>query len=344
MGGMFALQDAPRPSTFPPFLGPGALEMANARSCIRLLVQTLSPPRVWLPSYLAPSMLEAVDPRRSTVRYYEMTYDLAVAATDWVDEVSPGDLVIFVDYFGFPYDGSCAESVKERGAFVLRDASQALLSERAGHEPDFVVFSPRKFLGVVDGGVLAAPGAPERLAEVRDLALESPPALWWLTALDAAILRREFDRHGGHRRWFDLFREKEREQPLGAFRMSELSMSLLRHGFNYADIAARRRENYARLCDRIGEIALFPELPPSVVPLGFPVRVQNRTEVLRALFDHDIYPPVHWPLPADVPGSFADSHRLAERILTLPCDQRYDSGDMDSMVERLCRVAVREPA
>ena len=178
---------------------------------------------------------------------------------------------------------------------------------------------------------------------LRNLPLEPPPPSWWLTALNAAILRREFDRHGGDRRWFDLFREAERAQPLGAFRMSELSGNLLRHGFDYADIAARRRDNYARLCEQLGEIALFPELPPLVVPLGFPVRVPNRADVQRALFEREIYPPVHWPLPAEVPGSFAGSHLLAERVLTLPCDQRYDAGDMDSMARHLLRVTACDP-
>ena len=341
MGGLFGLEPVPSSSTCPPFLQPGALELVNARSAIRLLVETLSPASVWLPSYLAPSMLGAVG-QLSTPRYYEITYDLEIAATDWVDEVSPGDLVIFIDYFGFPGGASCAGSARERGAFVLRDASQALLSDPGGYESDFVVFSPRKHVGVVDGGVLTAPGAPEKLAELRERTLESPPAPWWLSALDASILRREFDRHGGSQGWFDVYREAEREQPMGAFEMSELSRCLLRHGFDYEHIASRRRENYARLADRIGEIALFPELPASVVPLGFPVRLQSRTEIQRALFEHAIYPSIHWSLPENVPDSFAGSHRLAERILTLPCDQRYDPGDMDAMVERLCRVAVHE--
>lgn len=344
MGGMFGLEEAPRCSTLPAFPGPEALAMVNARSCIRLLVETLRPRCVWLPSYLSPSLLEAVDPRRFTVRYYEMTGDLAIASADWVDAVIAGDLVIFIDYFGFPCDDSRFRCLRERGVLVLRDASQALLSNRPRQQTDFVVFSPRKLLGVVDGGVLVAPGAPEKLDEVREVPLESPPAGWWLTALNAAILRREFDRHGGDRRWFDLFQEAERTQPLGAFRMSELSMTLLRHGFDYDDIARRRRENYEGLLDRLEEIALFPELPPSVVPLGFPVRLENRAEVRRALFDHEIYPPVHWSLPAGVPRRFADSHRLAEQILTLPCDQRYDVDGMDSMARLVRTVAVSELA
>jgi hypothetical protein len=97
--------------------------------------------------------------------------------------------VIFIDFFGFPHDRQLAAYVKEKDAWVLKDACQALLSSHAGESSDFVLFSLRKWIGVPDGGILRV---PESFPFI-DISLEPPPATWWLKALQAAILRREFD-------------------------------------------------------------------------------------------------------------------------------------------------------
>jgi dTDP-4-amino-4,6-dideoxygalactose transaminase len=76
-------------------------------------------------------------------------------------------------------------------------------------------------------------------------------------------------------------------------------------------------------------VALFSNLPAPVIPLGFPIRTKERDKVKQVLFAREIYPPVHWPIQGAVPQEYADSHKLASDIMTLPCDQRYDGDDMD---------------
>lgn len=339
VGGMFGFEEMPSPGCSPPpFLKDQDVLLADARSGISLVVEQLSPARVWVPSYLCWSVLAPIPGGK--VRFYQVGYDLEITSQEWLSRVQRGDLVLLIDYFGFPCDASCAAKAKERGAWVLEDASQALLSEVCGRAGDFVVFSPRKFVGVPDGGVVTV----NCDMEFGEVSLESPPTDWWLRALSACILRREFDVHGGDRRWYELSRRTNAEGPIGHYAMSELSRMLLLRGFDYAQIIRRRVRNYQLLADLLGGIALFPELPPGVVPLGFPIRVRRRDDVRQALFEHQIYPPVHWSVEKIVPDCFADSHRLSAEIMTLPCDQRYDDGDMEGMA-RLVRVALeRHPS
>jgi dTDP-4-amino-4,6-dideoxygalactose transaminase len=330
IGGMFGLEEV-LPNLngcTPPFLKGRDIFLANGRSGIWLLIELLSPSQVWMPSYLCGGMLPAVDQSATDVRFYEVDYDLAVPSLEWLDNVRPGDLVILIDYFGFPCDSSCAARAKEQGAWVLEDACQALLSGEVGQFSDFVVFSPRKFLGVPDGGVLIL----NRELDCQDIDLTPPPAEWWLKAFSASVLRREFDIHGGNRHWFKLFQEADSTGPIGYYAMSELSKALLRHSFDYSTIAQRRIDNYKFLTEVLGDIALFPSLSANIVPLGFPIRVKNRDRLRQMLLDHQIYPPVHWPIQGIVPRKFRDSHKLADEIMTLPCDQRYDRRDMKRMV------------
>jgi len=272
-------------------------------------------------------MLQPVEMTQTRSRFYEVTYDLTVPPGEWLKDVQHGDLVVVIDYFGFPADRSVASHAKEKGAWVLEDACQALLTGEVGKLSDFVIFSPRKFLGVPEGGILAL----HHTTDLNGVSLDPPPAEWWVKTLNTNIMRREFDLYGGDRRWFPLFQETERESPVGYYSMSELTKTLLQHAFDYPTIAQRRISNYHVLANQIGEFALFPQLPVEVVPLGFPIRLKNRDQVRQRLFEHQIYPPVHWPIQGIVPEEFKDSHQLAADIMTLPCDQRYDDDDMTRM-------------
>ncbi len=161
IGGMFGLPETVEPKVaIEPhqwkFLDDANLFLANGRSGIMVLMDSLAPANVWMPSYLSPTMIEAVDQKKTNLRFYEVDYNLHVSSTDWVDQIQTGDLVVMIDYFGFPLSSKFTGLVKEQGGYVLEDACQALLSDHTGRYSDFVLFSPRKTIGVPDGGILAS--------------------------------------------------------------------------------------------------------------------------------------------------------------------------------------------
>ena len=313
------------------FLRESNLFLASARSGIMILIDILKPPNVWMPSYLCPTMLVGIDQKKTTRRFYEVDHDLRISFREWAEQIQVDDIVVFIDYFGFPLDPDIVHSMKERGAWILEDACQALLSKHVGQHSDFALFSLRKFIGVPDGGILVS----NCDVKFESIDLEPAPASWWLKMLEASIGRREFDRSGEERRWFDLFREAEDSVPCARYTMSDLSKALLHTNFDYSCIAERRRDNYALLSQELSEMALFPTLPDDVVPLGFPIIHPQRNCIRERLFRKEIFPPVHWPIHEIVPDEFAESHRLAETIMTLPCDQRYSEDDMRGMARNL---------
>jgi hypothetical protein len=336
IGGLFGLECEPHSRGIPPpFLTGKDIYLVNARSGIWLLVNWLRPRQVWVPSYLCHTILGAIVPKVAIPRFYEVDYDLKVRSEQWVSEVASGDLVIFIDYFGFPYDKTLGARIKEKGAWVLEDASQALLSAPVGHHSDFALYSPRKWIGVPDGGILRL---PEDFPH-KDIYMESPEATWWMKAFYATVLRREFDEGLPTREWFQLFRESEDAGPTGPYAMSQLSRAIIEYSVDYTVIAERRRENYHTLLEGLANYALFPEIDPAVVPLGFPVRIDNRDSVRQSLFKHEIYPPVHWTIEGVVPPRYEDSHRLAREIMTIPCDQRYTTEDMERIKNIFIKLA-----
>ena len=332
-GGMFGFEESLEhvQAAEPQFMREPRLLFLSARCAIQFLIENLKPPQVWMPSFLCCSMIDAVDQETTAFRFFPIGFDLEVASLDWLDLLLPGSLVVLIDYFGFPCDNHIIGEVQARGSFVLEDASQALLSTHAGLQSDYTVFSPRKFLGVPDGGILQyRQNHPPSFAQ-----LFPPPPEWWLKALEACIARREFDRSGGERRWYDLFQQVEATYPLGPYRMSELSEMLLESSFNYQWIANTRRSNYKHLLESLSDFAIFKNLNEDTVPLGFPIRLKKRDEILQFLFDHDVFPPVHWQISECVPYQYTESHRLSAQIMTVPCDQRLSSNDIIRILDLL---------
>lgn len=323
IGGMFGLPEIQMNNKgVPPFFSGENLLVVNARSAIHILVNEINPSKIWLPSYLCDVVFDSLD--NYEYGFYEVDASFETS-TDWIKDVRPNDIVIIIDYFGFPFHPRLAKRIRKSGAWILEDASQALLSEQVGEFSDFVVYSPRKFLGVPDGGILRN----NTNLDFSKIRLRRPPQAWWLEAFLATMLRYEFDHYGGNRKWFNLFQETDRDGPVGYFSMSDLSNALLRYGFDYNEIARKRVENYNILQYHLCDFALFPKLLDGVVPIGFPIRLRNRDSVRQKLFDCNIYPPVHWPIKGAIPDIFSQSHQLADTILTVVCDQRYDSEDME---------------
>lgn len=155
IGGVLGLAEPlPVIGAQPPFLGERDYCLVNARSGLALLVDLMSPGQVWMPSFICEVMLRAVQNRGTRQRFYEVDHDLAMTSQDWLEDVREGDIIVLIDYFGFPADSSCAAAAKQQGAWILEDACHGLLSGIVGQLSDFVLFSPRKFLGVPDGGIL----------------------------------------------------------------------------------------------------------------------------------------------------------------------------------------------
>lgn len=337
IGGLFGLTTTPIEfgSSALALLDDRNLYFANATSALAMLIGKLGPEQVWLPSYLCVSLLIAARQTGAAPRLYPIDSSLNLTSLSWVDDVRSGDVVVMIDYFGNVISQAHVDAIRTRGAWVVEDATQAMLSHNAGGLGDFAIFSPRKFVGVPDGGILIQ----NRPLNLSPSELAHPPGDWWLTAFNAAMQRRMFDVHGGNRDWFDLFQKAQDNAPVGAFQMSELSRLLLRTCCDFDAISRRRCANYDRLAAQLADIALFATRPSGVVPLAFPIRIKDRDRIRQALFCQHIYPPVHWSLSGVVPDTFAESHKLSMETMSLPCDQRYDEGDMDRMIEAV-RVAI----
>jgi dTDP-4-amino-4,6-dideoxygalactose transaminase len=338
IGGMFGLPRSLVPSHNPaldqwPFLAAESLGYANARCALYALLSRLTPRRLWVPSYCCPTILQPARVRSIPFQFFAVDGHLQPSPA-FVEEVVRGDVVLLIDYFGFPTDAGLSKALRERGAWVIVDASQALLSRHVCVDAHYVLYSPRKMVEVPDGGILVmCNGAEGPLAPENSLLTP-----WQQVLIEAAIERRDFDLRGGERRWYDLFRQAAAIAPAGLHRMSDLTAAILRTVIPYNEVAARRCRNFELLNQRLRPWGLFQELPNGTVPLGYPIRVKHRRSLCEALFAQAIYPPVHWDLAGVVPAAFTASIELSQETLTIPCDQRYDEADMERVAQAVLQA------
>jgi len=332
LGGMFGLPTGihQRPHAGVgewPFLSNENLYVANARCAIYCLLRELRPPKLWIPSFCCPTVCEAATSAGIPLDFYAVDERLH-PSLDWLRSMSKGDVLLVLSFFGFPADVTLIEAARRKGAIIVEDASQALLSAHVGQHADYVVYSPRKVVGVPDGGILVS-----RCGSVPGgVRTEGGLSEWQLTLLEAAICRREYDLHGGDRQWYQLFQSAKQCVPIGRCAMSDVTRSLLQRAIDFHAIADTRVRLFNIVNSYLAPWGMFAELVDGTVPIGYPIRVRQRDLIRSELYKHGIYPPVHWPLDG-IPSRFAGSHHLANEIMTLPCDQRCNEHQAVRMAE-----------
>ena len=333
IGGFFGLE-------LPPANGAGlgsfwgmpadpALTYANARSALAALLVSIGPSRLWLPSYICRSVVQAAEAANTPFSFFPVDDSLQPDLGFLDSAAQTGEMVLAVDYFGRAPDAVFLDFVERRGDLLfVEDACQAF-DTGAGQWGRWCLRSPRKLVGVPDGGFVIP--ADTIAAARRSL---SRPAL---EAWQAAGIRFEDEDEQANALWHSLNQSREAAEGVTSRRMSRLSRELLAR-LPVEPIADRRRANFRTLADTLEEFMVLPAKEPSFVPLGFPVRLRDglNISVRSALIAQGIFPAQHWgDLPC--PAAFTAAHSLASELLTLPCDQRYQPSDM----QRVARI-VRE--
>ncbi len=304
----------------------------SARSALRALWQATRPPRIWLPAYVCGEVAAAAE--GMDVRYFPVGERLEADTDFLARHVAAGDHVLAVDYFGRPPGRAFVALVAARpDVGWIEDRAQAL----DPGEPwgDWLLYSPRKVVGVPDGGILVGrrKALPTLAATpVTDLAFMLP-----------ALERYEDVDESANDRWYATYVRAERAVPFEAHAMSRLATAIL-DGIDRDADARTRRDNYAALHARLARWALFADARVGFAPLGFPLVVPAATGLSAALAERRIFAARHWPTLPSPPHAFPAEHRLSEQLLTLPCDDRYGPQDMQRVADAVVGLLAARPA
>lgn len=297
------------------------LAFANGRSALHHALAHRKPENIWLPAYCCHSLVEACR-GVAPVHFYPLLPTLSPDVDYLMHNVADGDALLAIDYFGRnPAPEFLAMVEACPGIIWVEDRAQAMLPARRSWG-DYVLYTPRKLLGVPDGGIITAPSGTLPVLE--------QPAHANDDYLKPSRTRAQDKDETQNTTWYALNQEYENNMRVAKTRMSDESLAIL----NTTDANAlmdARRANYKLLADALGDIALLPP-EESFVPFGFPVCLPDRAKIANALYAQRIFAPRHWPdLPS--PESFTFEHKLASESLTLPVDHRYGRQHMQRIID-----------
>lgn len=301
------------------FEGLHRLAFWNARAALAHLLGALGVRRVWLPAYICQAAADGAARDGREVRFYACGGSLEPPGEDLAASLSVGDAVLGVDWFGAHAGRLPDLAARFRDVIWIQDRAQALWPD-AQPWGDHVLYSPRKVAGVPDGGVLVSRRAPVA------------PPLWAadpdLSRLEPARLRADDPEGRNNEVWFPAYRAAEAAMTCEPRPISDLSRQVLNR-FDAAVVLARRRRNAQRLLAEVGDFSLFPaDRLLAGSPFGVPVLTPDAAAVAARMVERRVFCARHWAALPSPPEDFPTEHALSRRLLTLPCDHRYDEGDM----------------
>ncbi len=315
IGGFFGLELAAG-TPCPHAEGPCCAWLSSGRAAFECLLRGYPADlrRVHVPRFTCDTVLEPLQRLGLSYSRYACTEQLEPLLPS---RFEAGDAVLLTNYFGLT--GSTVARVATRlqadNIPVFVDATTAFFAEAHPHLPTF--YSPRKFLGVTDGGMACAP---------YTLPLPSQEDT---SASRAGVLLGRL-KHGALAT-LPASEAAEAELHAEPRRMARFTRALLA-ATDYRRCAEARCRNY-----RLLHAALAPfnrlNLPDSApsAPMCYPF-VSAIPGLRDALIDAGVALPLFWPEVLESCEPDSAEFRLALRLLPLPLDQRYGEREMKEFI------------
>ena len=312
IGGYFALEE----TTVSNRLYESALGFQSARAAFSALLGAGTPERIWMPRYICDAMLSPLLDAGTDICFYDLREDFRI---DSQIKLRSQDWLLYVNYFGI------CDAIEQEvlrlfdPAQVVLDHAQALLS--APGDCLATIYSPRKFLGVPDGGLMFT-----RL----ELPLQTQVDRGSVERCRHLLLRADGQLDSG----YVAFKQAEASLVDTAPRvMSELSRRMI----NSSDIdgmALRRCRNFELLHSHFSDINRCVIPANLTSPLCYPLWLDRSIDRDR-LTSQGIFIPTYWNevLGRCNPGSI--EYSLTLNCFALPCDQRYGIKDIERLAMSL---------
>jgi hypothetical protein len=298
----------------------------NARSAFAGLVGLFPSASVWMPAFLCDSLIGGALAGRA--RFYPVEEGFEPNLSRVEAEARTGDLVLIPAYFGLSPTEAVREVIWRRSDLrFVEDRAQAL-DAGPGVGAGWRLYSPRKLLGVADGGLLVAMHAAAVLPRPGAPAAEA--ALW-----AAPTMRRDDPSGRRNAVWHAANQAKEAAMTVAAEAMTAQSLSILSRT-SFASLAGPRLRNWGLLDRRLRAWSALPPNPASP-PLGYVICLEPdvREALLRALHAERIFAAVHWSRLAAQHADFPREAGWTRQLLTLPCDHRYGAAEMERIADRV---------
>jgi hypothetical protein len=299
-------------------LHPGGVLLNGGRYALEYILRGLTKiNRLWLPYFTCEVVLQPVKKLGIPYSFYRINSKLEL---DESIDLSSDDYLVYTNYYGIKDSYVHELSLRYRQNLII-DNAQALYCKEEEHSHQF--YSPRKFLGMPDGGIVVS-SLPD-MSELLPQSLSYDKCMHLLKRIELAPMEGYAD-----------FKENDAKLDDSSIcQMSEISKRILRSA-GLREIKEIRRSNFEYLHKTLKDKNLLdiPSMDSFSCPLVYPFWTKDST-LKKLLISNNIFVATYWPNVFDwtCPGDV--EYELADRIVCIPVDQRYTESDMSRIISTL---------
>lgn len=308
IGGYFGLEakgDGDFPYTNTTLLNSG-------RNCFGYILSNQDVDHVYIPKFTCDVMLEPLKQTGINYTFYDIDEMLEIKSDI---SLKSSELIVYTNYFGIKDKYSRMLSQEYQSQLIL-DCSQAFYFEPL--EEGYTFYSPRKFFGIPDGGCLFGCEAPNF----------APPID---TSERSSHLFKRIE--SGAEAGYEDFKKNDASltgEPIKS--MSVFTRTILEN-IDYDSVKQKRITNFSILHDKLkSKNGLTIEEDSSGGPMVYPFLTDDNG-LRQKLIDNKIFVATYWPNVFEWCSPEELEFSLAENIIPLPIDQRYDAEDMNKILE-----------
>lgn len=313
IGGYFSLELAGQKQKFLHSEGVCVNSGRNALEYIFFSLPKIA--KIYVPYLTCDVILEPILKLKIPYVFYSINDQLEIS-----DRIILGsdEYILVTNYFGIKdqYIQALASQYADR---LIVDNAQAYFC------PEFTgvktIYSPRKFVGVPDGGIAVMDDGADIQKYDMDYSYDRCSHL---------LKRYDLGAEAGYPDFKDNSR-KLANQPIR--RMSWLTQALL-SSVDFDTVKERRIRNFRLLHQALKQRNLLPvpAMEDFACPMVYPFYTNDPT-LKKRLIAHRIFVATYWPNVFEWCDADSIEYQLADRIIAIPIDQRYGENEMNSIVE-----------
>lgn len=311
IGGYFELEIPCKKSSYE---SDNFIALNSARNCLEYILRAKKGSKIYLPYYTCDVILEPVEKLNLDYEFYDVNFNLE-PLFDY-SNIKQDEFFLYTNYFGIK-DSFINTLIQRITENIIIDNAQALFSPVVTSISQF--YSPRKFVGVADGGFLYTDKKLDQEFE-KDVSYQRMSHL---------LKRIDLSAEQGYTDFSENDKSLE-NQPIK--RMSNLTERIL-SGIDYQSIKKQRKENFLFLHETLKKKNLLSiELSDDSIPMVYPFRTHDEN-LRQKLINERIYCATYWPNVFNWCDADKNSYIIAKEIIALPIDQRYSINDMKKILE-----------
>lgn len=288
------------------------LALTTGRACISYIIKHTNVSKIYVPYYICDSVLQPIIEHNIEYSLYNLNSKLEIHPLP--DLLSSNELLLYVNYFALK-NKYITRLEKKYSKQLIIDNSQSFYQKK--YHSCWSFNSVRKFFGVTDGAFIYQPK------------IISPNNDYDKAKYDTTYLTQK--KLGNDQIAYKNFLLHEKNLTNKILLISDYSLSILQR-IDYSVTARIRLKNFNYLHDKLFS---YNQLDVSFinpqVPLYYPLLIKKR--VRNQMISRGLFIPQLWKeVLTRNKSNYQWEKFLASNLLLLPVDQRYNSNDMDILL------------